>query len=309
MNTPANKKSNAERSGEYKLKKHLKDTNFKEKERIRIKEYREKKKKYQSEAEKLSQCEREKSRKQKYRLAKKLEKNNLTTLDTHLSYKTPQALGKAISRVSQKLPNSPRKKTAVIKVLAKRAGVFPAEKSKKKSASCISEETIKFVKHFYTRSDIVYTMPGMKDELTAWEKGAKRCEQKYYLAMFLREAYSIYINLPVTEKVKFSKFCELRPKNVLLLNQSPADQCKCMIHENFINKLKGAAITYDSSTFWNFVLCDDSLNSVCWQRNCEDCIDGKKLNLNIDPATNVSWNQWCYVESNENHQKKIQSIT
>ena len=93
-------------------------------------------------------------RKQKYRLAKKLEKNNLTTLDTHLSYKTPQALGKAISRVSQKLPSSPRKKTAVIKVLAKRAGVIPAEKSKKKSASCISEETTKFVKGFYTRSDI-----------------------------------------------------------------------------------------------------------------------------------------------------------
>ena len=214
-------------------------------------------------------------RKQKYRLAKKLEKNNFTTLDTHLSYKTPQALGKAISRVSQKLPSSPRKKTVVIKVLAKRAGVIPAEKSKKKSASCISEETIKFVKDFYTHSDIVYTIQGMKDELPIWEKRVKRRERKYYLTMFLGEAYNIYSNLPITEKVKFSKFCELRPKNILLLNQSPADQCKCMIHENFINKLKGAAITYDFSTFWNFVLCDDSLNSVCWQGNCEDCIDDK----------------------------------
>ena len=46
MNTPANKKSNAEQCWEYKLKKHLKDTNFKVKERIRIKEYREMKKKY-----------------------------------------------------------------------------------------------------------------------------------------------------------------------------------------------------------------------------------------------------------------------
>ena len=81
---------------------------------------------------------------------------------------------------------------------------------------------------------------------------------------------NIYSNLPITEKVKFSKFCELRPKNVLLLNQSPADHCKCMIHENFINKSKSAAITCDSSTFWNFVLGDYSLNSVCWQGNCED---------------------------------------
>ena len=56
------------------VKKHLKDTNFKERERIRIKEYREKKKQYQSEAEKLSQHEKEKLRKQKNRLAKKQEK-------------------------------------------------------------------------------------------------------------------------------------------------------------------------------------------------------------------------------------------
>ena len=33
------------------------------------------------------------------------------------------------------------------------------------------------------------------------------------------------------------------------------------------------------------------------------------INLNIDPATNVSWSQWCYMESNENLQRKIQSIT
>ena len=130
---------------------------------------------------------------------------------------------------------------------------------------------MQFVKDFYTHSDIVYTMPSMKDELTIWE----RCERRYYLTMFLREAYNIYSNLPIIEKVKFSTFCELHPKNLLLLNQFPADQCKCMIHEYFINTLKEAAITYDSSTFWNSVLCDGSLNSVCWQGNCEDCIDGK----------------------------------
>ena len=56
------------------VKKTLKDTNFKEKERIRIKEYREKKKKYQSETEKLSHHEKEKLSKQNYRLTKKLEK-------------------------------------------------------------------------------------------------------------------------------------------------------------------------------------------------------------------------------------------
>ena len=71
MHTPAKKKSNAEWCREYKLKKHLKDTDFKEKERMRIKEYRGQKKQYQSEAERFSQCEKEKLKKQKHRLAKK----------------------------------------------------------------------------------------------------------------------------------------------------------------------------------------------------------------------------------------------
>ena len=57
----------------------------------------------------------------------------------------------------------------MIKALAKQGGVITAEKSKMKSASCISEETIKFVEDFYTLADIVYTMPGMKDELTIWD--------------------------------------------------------------------------------------------------------------------------------------------
>ena len=45
--------------------------------------------------------------------------------------------------------------------------------------------------------------------------------------------------------------------------------------------------------FWHMVLCDSSLNSSCWQSNCEN---GKTLPLDIDPETNVSWKGWCFVE-------------
>ena len=65
--------------------------------------------------------------------------------------------------------------------------------------------------------------------------------------MLLREAYKIYTELPVSGKVKFSKFCDLRPKDVLLLKQSPADQYKCIIYKNFINTLWPLSILYDSS--------------------------------------------------------------
>ena len=84
--------------------------------------------------------------------------------------------------------------------------------------------------------------------------------------------------LPVSDKVKFCKFCDLRPKNVLLL-KSILDQCKSITIENFINKLEALSILYDSSSFWDTVLYNNTTNCQCWQGNCEDCADGKKVTI------------------------------
>ena len=65
------------------------------------------------------------------------------------------------------------------------------------------------------------------------------------------------------QKISFSKFCNLRPKNVLLLKNSPIDQCKCKLHENFRLKLKVLKIIYGGE--WrknNSCQCNNSnLNS------------------------------------------------
>ena len=52
-------------------------------------------------------------------------------------------------------------------------------------------------------------MPGMKDEISIWENGTSKCERKYYLTMVLQEAYKICTELPVSDKMEFSKFCDL----------------------------------------------------------------------------------------------------
>ena len=85
--------------------------------------------------------------------------------------------------------------------------------------------------------------------------------------------------LPVSDKVKLCKFCDLRPKNVLLLKQSISDQCKSITIENFINKLEALSILYYSSSFWDTVLNNNTTNCQCWQGNCEDCADGKKVTI------------------------------
>ena len=69
----------------------------------------------------------------------------------------------------------------------------------------------------------------------------------------------------------FSAFCELRPKNILLLEDTPVDQCKCKLHENFRLLLKALCIRYNSS-WWLDKLCkSQSLNSSFRLGNCLQC--------------------------------------
>ena len=67
--------------------------------------------------------------------------------------------------------------------------------------------------------------------------------------MHLREAHQLFCQLYPTEGdgniIRFSKFCSLCPKNVLLSDDTPQYQCKCMIHENFFLKLEALGHTYD----------------------------------------------------------------
>ena len=63
----------------------------------------------------------------------------------------------------------------------------------------------------------------MIDENTISKNGTKKCERNYYLVMFL--------GVPVSKNVKFSL------ERCVATETIPWSQCKCIIHENFINKL------------------------------------------------------------------------
>ena len=101
------------------------------------------------------------------------------------------------------------------------------------SILALPEETTTLVKQFFFQTNIVYTSPGLKDEMVYWEAGKKVKLRKYYLGVTLKEAYAIFSEEHPTVKIGFSKFSQLRPVNVMLLKNAPNDQCKCIHHENF----------------------------------------------------------------------------
>lgn len=120
-------KTSAERM--RKLREKLKQDqekfeNYKEKERVRDKERREKMKiKNTLSATSAQNCrQKETERKKRYRQKIKdakigAKKINSTPNSTLGSYKCPQSLGKAVKRLQNVLPNSPNKTKAVIKKL------------------------------------------------------------------------------------------------------------------------------------------------------------------------------------------------
>ena len=65
---------------------------------------------------------------------------------------------------------------------------------------------------------------------------------------------SLLIKLNPDITISYSAFAQFRPKNVLLLKQTPLDQCRCQVHENFIFKLSALNILYHDN-FWQKSLC------------------------------------------------------
>ena len=138
------------------------------------------------------------------------------------------------------------------------------------------------MKNFFYRNDIVHTMPGMKDEKIIWDNnGIKSRVCKFFLTMFLREAHKMFQE--TFQKISFSKFCSLKPKNILLLKNSSIDQWKCKFRENFRLKLKALKIIYDKEC-WKNNLCEfnnSNLNSGGWKGRCSICGNGKLIEFQI----------------------------
>ncbi|RUS87408.1 hypothetical protein EGW08_004862 [Elysia chlorotica] len=146
-------------------------------------------------------------------------------------FKSRQAYSKAVNRINDHLPTSPSKKILAFSGVAKKIGINLDEKFRAtvsiNQSRALPQDTIDIVSSFFERSDIVWTAPGMRDEVTLWEGGVKKKMRKYYLTMFLREAYKLFQASHSDVRIGFSKFCALKPKNVLLLKDTPSDQCKC----------------------------------------------------------------------------------
>lgn len=122
--------------------------------------------------------------------------------------------------------------TRAVQKLVKENGILTCPNPK--PGKTLDERVAQNVKDFYQRDDISRPMPGKKDFVVIRKnEGKKEYVQKRLVLANLREIYSLFKTDFPNEKIGFSKFCELRPKNCILAGKSGTHSvCVCTIHQN-----------------------------------------------------------------------------
>lgn len=214
------------------------------------------------------------------------------------------------------MPKSPRKKRALVRKLALNLGITVSDNHlETRGRKPLNQCTVDQVIQFYSQDDISRVAPGMKD----CKKVDGKLIQKRHLYTNIGETYELYImehgqQCPIGR----SKFCNLRPANILPLNDMPHNVCVCSVHENVLlcitvlAKCSDANLPTSGRDLVGKVVCDRTslqcMNMV--NQKCDNCTSLSNFYepLLCDLDQNVSWFQWGCVEKRITKIKKSGSV-
>lgn len=166
----------------------------------------------------------------------------------------------------------------------------------------VSQLTVAAVKQFYCKDYISRITPGRRDVITVRDNEGKKKIQKRHLTMSIKECFATFKEENPEDKIGISKFAELRPQNVLLSSQTPANVCLCIHHQNFILALdvlhrQIQEIPAYSKEFPGSCLISNQ-EPACWYSECKhkECGFGAKYGKFIGEGlltdVRTRWVQW-----------------
>lgn len=198
-----------------------------------------------------------------------------------------------------------------VKSLVQEKGVLSTPNPK--PGRTLSKNIADSVKDFYNSDDISRMMPGKKDCVTIRNKDGKIQVQKRLVLANLQEIYQLFKEKFPANKIGFSKFCDLRPKNCILAGKSGTHTvCVCTLHQNIKLMMYGAKMQ-------NFVLDGDdtALKSYhsclvkmmcnppsqhCFMNVCKECPGVPRLQELLNTKFNekmideVTYKKWVTVD-------------
>ena len=142
---------------------------------------------------------KDRERQRKYRAQKKAGKNSNSP-----AYKCKGTLTKDLKKVASVLPNSPRKRSKVVKELVYLACDDSPFGSNREGRPSLDTSVIERVKEFYERDDNSRMSPGKRDTVTVKTNGTKEVLQKRHLYVTLDELYQLWRNTRIFPSVVLS---------------------------------------------------------------------------------------------------------
>ena len=97
----------------------------------------------------------------------------------------------------------------------------------------------------------------MRDYVNVMEDGKKVKMQKRYFKVTLMELYELFITENPDRSIGKSKFCDLRPENVLTYGDVPNNMCASVTHQNFTLKLIAMHKTFKEITEYSYSFMKD----------------------------------------------------
>ena len=132
----------------------------------------------------------------------------------------------------------------------------------------LPQETLDLVQSFYEDNEYSPQMPGKKDYVYI---GLNVHKQKQLVLCNLSELYSALGGKYPNIKIRFSKFCTLRPKWCVLAGSSGTHSvCVCSNHENAVLLVDAIDWEYTYKDLIKKVVCDPD-NKICMMHHCESC--------------------------------------
>lgn len=279
-----------------------------EKERIRDKKRRENtKNEAMTDTSLMKELRKRKTMAQRKWRAKAKAKTCNTPVSKLGSYQCPQSLGKAVQKIKKAVPNSPRKKIAVIKKLAvdhvpdSAKILFPQNEPPK---SKISEETLKLVDAFYKSDDVSRQAPGIRDVKSVKDAvtGIRTRYQKRHMIVTVGEAYSLFVDENPGTQIGKSSFYDLRPKHVLLSSEMPHNVCVCKYHANMdflLSSICNQVGPFNFPKTSEALLFCDITDEACMSGKCSQCMNDPKILIperEFDYNKPVNYKQWTDKE-------------
>lgn len=255
----------------------------------------------------------ERERKRKYRAKKDVQKLDKKEKS---AYKTPQTMGKDLKKIKNVLPEHKEKKIEimrrVLKTIDKNLTIsfnigqnnpeFFESVTTNNKYNQLNTETIRKVEIFFCREDISRVSPNVKDKIKIKSENGTAHAQKRHMMYTVSEAFSIFKEENPGEKIKISKFYELRPKFVMLISDMPHDVCVCKYHANIFYLIdilhKNVKFPKTHRELLQEIVCslegEDCMMGIC--QNCKD-IDLKYsvLPLKYDESLELIFKQWATI--------------